>query len=531
MDLFKGFNTKDMIEQIMILTEVNDNKMTEAIPYLMDLYVTPVADNVVDEMIYHTLFDILPGQTEMIISGIKHNSERVCSLAVRRAGESVDEAALPSLIDLLNQNPSAEICSQILCALDNFDNPQIGTYLLPLFHDSDYSVVAWAMRITMKYKNEKTQDTLEKMIITGSEKSVETGDCELPTLMAINHIASFADNRTSDLLISYIHHPIPMLRRTIISSLVSMGPQTLPALENCLSKGNKDERIMAANIIGLMGNRKGSDTLVAELEKGDKLSENLRFAIYESLGMIKSIRSVTALNDGLQEENELVLMAVITGLENLCNPGVINIITEIINKQDFQSNNILKAISSARAELLFSEIYKNEAAGEILINHLAAGKDKDTSDFFKNILEKIDNPKTENHISLLTKEEKTAASLRIIAADDSKAMLYFYKGVAAEMGIDLTCAKDGKEALNFLKIDTDFHMMITDLNMPNMDGVELTKEVRKFLPAIKLPILMATTETEKSQSGLAVLAGVNDFISKPFTREVLEAKIKEILKL
>jgi PleD family two-component response regulator len=61
-----------------------------------------------------------------------------------------------------------------------------------------------------------------------------------------------------------------------------------------------------------------------------------------------------------------------------------------------------------------------------------------------------------------------------------------------------------------------------------MDGVELAREVRQLPRWAGLPILMATTESERSQIDLAMKAGVNDFISKPFTSEQLRAKIEAV---
>jgi CheY-like chemotaxis protein len=65
--------------------------------------------------------------------------------------------------------------------------------------------------------------------------------------------------------------------------------------------------------------------------------------------------------------------------------------------------------------------------------------------------------------------------------------------------------------------------------MPNMDGVELVKEIRNSLK-LDIPILMASTESEKSQTELARQAGVSDFITKPFTREQFISKVTALFR-
>ena len=101
-------------------------------------------------------------------------------------------------------------------------------------------------------------------------------------------------------------------------------------------------------------------------------------------------------------------------------------------------------------------------------------------------------------------------------------------GAAADLGIDLVTATDGKEALEYLRTATDIDLLITDMNMPNMDGIELTQELRRLPQWTTLPILMATTESESSQAEQARAAGVNWFISKPFGKEEFKAKIAEV---
>ncbi|MEA2083890.1 MAG: response regulator [Thermodesulfobacteriota bacterium] len=117
-----------------------------------------------------------------------------------------------------------------------------------------------------------------------------------------------------------------------------------------------------------------------------------------------------------------------------------------------------------------------------------------------------------------------------IIADDSKAMLFFYKSVAADLAVQVETAEDGGIAFEYLQSDETVDLLVTDLNMPNMDGIELVKKIRKSGNRPGLYILMATTETEKSQTGLASKAGVNEFIAKPFTKDTLKETLQKCLE-
>lgn len=117
---------------------------------------------------------------------------------------------------------------------------------------------------------------------------------------------------------------------------------------------------------------------------------------------------------------------------------------------------------------------------------------------------------------------------QILAVDDSASMRQMVAFTLKGAGHSVTEAADGKEALNLAK-STKFDLVLSDVNMPNMDGIALTKELRS-LPEFKFtPILILTTEAgmDKKQDGKA--AGATGWIVKPFNPDQLLATIKKVL--
>jgi CheY-like chemotaxis protein len=108
-------------------------------------------------------------------------------------------------------------------------------------------------------------------------------------------------------------------------------------------------------------------------------------------------------------------------------------------------------------------------------------------------------------------------------------MLNLYKSVAASMGMGITTAMNGREALDMLQLDEGFSLIITDMNMPVMDGIEFTRQLRMNQAFADVPVIMITTESERSQQDIARKAGVTDFMQKPFAVEKLQEKIKACL--
>ncbi len=120
--------------------------------------------------------------------------------------------------------------------------------------------------------------------------------------------------------------------------------------------------------------------------------------------------------------------------------------------------------------------------------------------------------------------------IRILVVDDMAAMRKILKTLLAQLGYkNVDEAEDGKQALDILKQNPNkYGLVITDWNMPNMTGIELVQAIRSDEKLKHLPILMVTAEAKKENVLMAIKAGVNNYIVKPFTAETLKEKIEKI---
>jgi len=120
--------------------------------------------------------------------------------------------------------------------------------------------------------------------------------------------------------------------------------------------------------------------------------------------------------------------------------------------------------------------------------------------------------------------------MKFLVVDDSPTMRRIVINALKSFGIeDIVEAEDGQDALAKLQANKiDF--VITDWNMPNMNGLDLTKTIRASEQWKNLPILMVTTRGLKEDIIQALQAKVNNYIVKPFTPQVLKEKIVSILK-
>jgi two-component system, chemotaxis family, chemotaxis protein CheY len=123
-----------------------------------------------------------------------------------------------------------------------------------------------------------------------------------------------------------------------------------------------------------------------------------------------------------------------------------------------------------------------------------------------------------------------AANIKFLVVDDSLTMRRIVTNALNSLGYTSVIeAADGKEAITKLNSEgADF--LITDWNMPEMNGLELAKSVRATAQFENLPILMVTTRGNKDDVMEAMKARVNNYIIKPFTPQGLKEKIEQILK-
>ena len=117
--------------------------------------------------------------------------------------------------------------------------------------------------------------------------------------------------------------------------------------------------------------------------------------------------------------------------------------------------------------------------------------------------------------------------MKIMLVDDSRTIRNIQKKVLVKLGYDdIVEAADGVEALAAYQ-ESPPDLMLIDWNMPNMDGITLVKTILQTDKTV--PMIMCTTEAEKSRVVEALKAGVNNYMVKPFTAETLSEKIDQTL--
>ena len=124
----------------------------------------------------------------------------------------------------------------------------------------------------------------------------------------------------------------------------------------------------------------------------------------------------------------------------------------------------------------------------------------------------------------------TPTDMKFLIVDDFSTMRRIVRGLLKEIGYNnAEEAEDGAVALGMLKA-AKFDFVVSDINMPNMNGFELLKAIKADDSLKHLPVLMVTAEARKEDIVLAAQSGASGYIVKPFTKATLEEKVQKIMQ-
>lgn len=118
---------------------------------------------------------------------------------------------------------------------------------------------------------------------------------------------------------------------------------------------------------------------------------------------------------------------------------------------------------------------------------------------------------------------------QILVVDDSATVRNEVSSFLKQNGLDVTVAVDGKDGLDKLKADSAIKLIISDVNMPNMDGLTMVEKVRSELGNSGVNIIMLTTESDPRMKERGKAAGVKGWIVKPFKGDAVVGSIKKLL--
>lgn len=530
MGAFQHFRDLGFIEQIEILKAAEQSSDEETFLALTELSRMPVGDDAVDMTVRSTLREVLKNNTELVLPGMDSDVADVFEISLNITAELPVPGVSEKLLKLACDPDHRDHLPTIFRAMAHLKDPKFLDIAKRNAVGKDPMIAGAAIGLLGTY-GKKSLRILQDIFHSISAQCDGT-ECGGALWRLVETIADMELPDGYAFLAKHIHHEEPAVRRLIRDAFLRIGEAAVPFITEKMNNGDDDERLIAADLLGQIGTHSALRALLDALHSGPK-SINVAFSIYESLGKIDAPDAAEALlNIIAHEKDEKLIPVALSALDRQVDMGYVVDPERIRDMVSSLPANRRKALLSSlvftKSLHLFDVFLSDKRLAVEMMESVVASNNTDAAAAFRKQLEGSSMKHREELMGILEFEAEPVLG-SILAVDDSPAMRLFYEGIVQELNIGLQTAANGVEGLQTLKDNGPFDAVIVDMNMPEMDGVEMTKNLREVPGLDAVPVIMITTESNAHQGRAAREAGVNSFLVKPFKPEVLKRKLLKIL--
>lgn len=326
--------------------------------------------------------------------------------------------------------------------------------------------------------------------------------------------------KLNDTLGSHYAH----MRTYAKKELITIGPKSVPFLIENLKTEDPDFLIHTLNVLGDIGDESAVKP-IRKLLAGEPKNANVRFAAYEALAVLPLKAGAYTLTTGLTDPEDHVCVAAARAIDQNFSDIMVAGLKNLLRSENEEARHITKIIVNAQVDKIFLSLSEEEYFQEMALIYLPHTH-KDIREHYHNLL------KSHGHNTFAQKikgEEDEGVKPKIVAVDDSRMILNIYKATLHELGYDPVLFEFPASAIEWLKTEKPL-MVLTDLNMPDITGIQLTEKIRERYSSKLLPVIMVTTQNEVNDNEAAYNAGVNKVIHKPFNVKTLGEAMDEFLR-
>lgn len=323
-----------------------------------------------------------------------------------------------------------------------------------------------------------------------------------PPSVSIPMLGVMLDLRIGDLAIS----------RTDIAKITAARVMEAPEQLKALSS---DACIQVVTALGQSGDTRALRCL-RQLLVSEPPSANLRFTAYEALGLLPLLGGGYMLAAGLEDPDASVRIAAARAIEKNHDDNLCEGIRNLVSAEDDTARKIVAALSQAGALTVIETLLADDPFTRLLLDYLEETPDPELLSSLRPALERSNRRSLLALVDRFLDASQSDHHPTIYAVDDSPTVLRMYRAALGATGCNLRTFDNPFEAIEHIAVEPP-DLLFTDLNMPEIDGIELASTLRSNPRIPDFPIVMVTTQGEGLDIETARYAGVDGFIQKPFT--------------
>ena len=443
-----------------------------------------------------------PGVLLDLLLKTKESSTR--AFLAEASGEIRLPKAVPVLLDILDSESDVKIIESAIMALGMIGDPSAVNPVSEYLYSNNWELVVAAINTLGSIA---TPAAIQKL---GDRLG---GDSDLD-LLIIDIVAKAQVPEALGMLNQTLGSQHAHLRSAVKKKLGGIGIMSVRVLVKNLFHDNSDLVVHSLNVLGDIGDS-AAIPAIRKLIHQQPENPNIRFAAYETLGRLPLDKGVYTLAAGLDDPVDNVRSAAAKAIDRHYNAALAGGIRNLTRPDNPEASKIITTIIDSLCDTIFLDLLEEDYFKEPAIIYMAEKAHPDIRSFYGRILEKAGHNDLSKKI-MPKKAAKEKATLRVYAVDDSKMILNIYRTMLHNLGCESLLFEFPAKALERIQKDAP-DVILTDLNMPDITGIDLAKSVRRWYSNGELPIIMVTTQNEGHDDKAALAAGINDIIHKPFT--------------
>jgi CheY-like chemotaxis protein/HEAT repeat protein len=524
---------KDMLKAKLVLSKIGavDGDVRKMALFELnradDTFAIPLIINLIAER--RDLARAYPKIKEILYAKALYHPEKLIAMLTREvkrenrvmlaevAGDMRLEAATSQLMGILNEDDDEMVIKAVITALGMIGETAAITAISEYLYSGSLELTIAAIHALGQLASPTAFQRLSEKL--GSDPDL---DIMILDVFAADQSPEAIERLNEGLSSHYAH-----LRNAAKQRLRDMGGKAVPVLIANLLYDDPDLLIHTLNVLGQIGD----ESAIAPIRKllhNEPKDANVRFAAYETLGMLPLEKGAFALAQGLTDPVENVRTAAAGAIDRNYNTMLAAGLKNMIRSGDSEARQVAETTLNAGCDTIFLDLMQEEVFQTCAVEFLSQRAHPDVRSRFVALMRQ--NGYDSLGVTITEQARGQAAPmLKVFAVDDSKMILNIYRGVLHSLGCEPRLFEFPADALNALASDPP-DVIFTDLNMPDIDGIALIREVRRRFDKVVLPIVMVTTQNETQDNEAAFDAGVNAIFHKPFTAQDIGRALTDIGK-
>ncbi|ADW18698.1 response regulator receiver protein [Desulfobulbus propionicus DSM 2032] len=505
----------DKKTQNRLLYELSRGEVAFTVPLLNHLLTTQPELCTDLPIIRETLISHLIAYPDVLLNCLVDPHLADKTVMIETAGELKFEEATPVLVGLLAATNKTATIKLIIENLGLIGDPESINALTDYLYAADRELIIAAIHALGQVGTNTAMHRLAERMGTDNE-------LDLIILGVFSEVQDQVSlEKLNDTLRSHYAH----MRIYAKDELVRIGVKAVPVLIENLKESDSDLLIHTLNVLGEIGDESAIMPIRSLLNTMPR-NPNVRFAAYEALALLPLRKGAYTLAAGLNDSEDHVCTAAARAIDRNFNEILAAGIKNMVRAQNDEARHIVKIIVNAQVDNLFLRLAKEDYFQELALIYLPHAH-RDIRQHYIALLNK--EGLGEFAARIAGEEREGGTRIKVCAVDDSRMILNIYKATLHELGFEPVLFEFPAGALEWLAKEKPA-LVLTDLNMPEISGIELTRRIRTLYPSESLPVIMVTTQSDVQDHEAASAAGVNDILIKPFSAESLRTAMGKYIK-